>query len=66
MKFVRQMTARIVHIKANKQLEEEMLAKKGQLLKVWRNVVDTNSPPQLANIAKETAMKTLMRTLLSL
>ena len=66
MKFVRQMTPRIVHIKANKQLEAEMLAKKGQVINVRRNVVDTNSPPQLPNIAKETPMKTLMRTLLSL
>jgi len=66
LKFLRQKTPRIVHIKAKKQLAVEMPAKKDHVKKVWRKVVETNSPPQPPSIAVEIRMKTLMRTLLSL
>ena len=66
MKFVRQITPRIVHTNAKRKLAVEMPAKKDQLTKVRRNVLETNSAPQLPNIAMETTMKIFMRTLLSL
>lgn len=66
LKFVRQITPRIVHVKAKKQLAVEMPAKNDQFEKVKRNVLEMNSAPQLPNIAVETTMKMFMRTLLSL
>jgi hypothetical protein len=66
LKFLKQMMARIMQIKANKQLAVEMPAKKDHSMKVQRKVVETNSPPQPPNSTTETRIKILIGILLSL